>query len=93
MRARRARFGRMILAAAAGLSLGGSAVSQEGAPAGGKPAVDSKTEDDAMRKPKVGEPAPDFRLKDHGGSETTLSRFKGKQNVLLAFFPKAFTGG
>ncbi len=40
---------------------------------------------------KVGEPAPDFTLKDHNGNDVTLSSFKGQKNVLLAFFPLAFT--
>ena len=40
---------------------------------------------------KVGEPAPDFTLKDDKKNEVSLSSFKGKRNVLLAFFPLAFT--
>jgi hypothetical protein len=50
---------------------------------------------------KVGEAAPDFTLpylvpKAEGGFETrqvTLASFKGKQNVVLAFFPAAFSPG
>jgi peroxiredoxin len=38
-----------------------------------------------------GTPAPDFRLKNVDGAEFTLSQFRGKKNVLLAFFPLAFT--
>ena len=41
--------------------------------------------------PKVGEPAPDFTLPSTAGAEVTLSALRGKQNVLLAFFPLAFT--
>ena len=41
---------------------------------------------------EVGQPAPDFTLDAHDGSQVTLSSFKGKQNVVLFFFPKAFTG-
>ena len=44
-----------------------------------------------MAGPKVGDPAPDFTLPSTGG-DVTLSSFKGKKNVLLAFFPAAFTG-
>ena len=44
-----------------------------------------------MAIPKVGEDAPDFVLKDQDGKEVKLSDFRGKQNVLLAFFPLAFT--
>jgi len=40
---------------------------------------------------KIGEAAPDFTLKDAKNNEVSLSSFKGKQNVLLAFFPLAFT--
>ncbi|HEV8633627.1 MAG TPA: peroxiredoxin [Chloroflexota bacterium] len=41
---------------------------------------------------EVGQPAPDFTLDAHDGSQVTLSSFKGKKNVVLFFFPKAFTG-
>jgi peroxiredoxin len=44
----------------------------------------------AASLPVVGSPAPDFTLPSTSGSEVTLSRLKGK-NVLLAFFPLAFT--
>ena len=40
--------------------------------------------------PAVGNPAPDFTLPSTAGSSVTLSAFRGK-NVLLAFFPLAFT--
>jgi peroxiredoxin len=40
--------------------------------------------------PKVGSPAPDFTLPSTSGADVTLSRLRGK-NVLLAFFPLAFT--
>ena len=40
---------------------------------------------------RVGEPAPDFTLPSTTGSDVTLSAFRGRQNVLLAFFPLAFT--
>jgi peroxiredoxin Q/BCP len=42
---------------------------------------------------KVGEPAPDFTLKATDGKTYTLSDFKGKQAVVIAWFPAAFTGG
>lgn len=41
--------------------------------------------------PAVGSPAPDFALHSTNGEVVTLSQFKGKSNVLLAFFPLAFT--
>lgn len=40
--------------------------------------------------PAVGSAAPDFTL-DSTAGPVTLSSFKGKQHVLLAFFPLAFT--
>ena len=42
---------------------------------------------------KVGMIAPDFTLKDEEGAERNLSDYLGKQNVVLAFYPKDFTGG
>ena len=42
---------------------------------------------------KVGQPAPDFTLPDTTGKKVTLSDFKGKKNVVLAFYVLAFTGG
>jgi peroxiredoxin Q/BCP len=42
---------------------------------------------------KVGDKAPEFKLKGSDGKEYTLSQFKGKRAVVLAWFPKAFTGG
>jgi peroxiredoxin len=41
--------------------------------------------------PGVGAIAPDFTLPSTAGVDVTLSAFRGKQNVLLAFFPLAFT--
>jgi peroxiredoxin len=42
---------------------------------------------------KVGDAAPDFSLPSTSGGTVTLSSFKGKKPVVLAFFPAAFTGG
>src|SRR4051812_8557379 len=42
---------------------------------------------------KVGDPAPDFTLQATDGKTYTLSSFRGKQAVVLAWFPKAFTQG
>jgi peroxiredoxin len=42
---------------------------------------------------KVGDPAPDFTLKASDGKTYKLSDFKGKQAVVVAWFPRAFTGG
>ncbi|TNE72236.1 redoxin domain-containing protein [bacterium] len=40
----------------------------------------------------VGSLAPDFTLKNSDGLEVTLSSFKGEKNVVVLFFPLAFTG-
>ena len=41
---------------------------------------------------KVGDAAPDFTLQASDGQTYTLSKLKGR-TVVLAWFPKAFTGG
>jgi cytochrome oxidase Cu insertion factor (SCO1/SenC/PrrC family) len=42
---------------------------------------------------KVGDQAPDFTLTDTDGQQVKLSDFRGKKNVVLAFYVLAFTGG
>ena len=44
-------------------------------------------------KLKVGDTAPDFTLSDTTGEKVKLSDFRGKNNVVLAFYIFAFTGG
>lgn len=41
----------------------------------------------------VGDPAPDFTLQASDGRTYTLADFKGKQAVVVAWFPKAYTSG
>jgi mycoredoxin-dependent peroxiredoxin len=41
---------------------------------------------------EVGDLAPDFELKDQHGSPVTLSGLRGKKNVVLVFYPLAFSG-
>ncbi|NRD64726.1 redoxin domain-containing protein [Corallococcus exiguus] len=43
--------------------------------------------------PQVGETAPDFTVKDTAGATHTLSEMVKKGPVIVAFFPRAFTGG
>ena len=53
-----------------------------------------KKEDSGM--PKVGDVAPDFTLKYFDGNDlkdVKLSDYRGKKNVVLAFYIFAFTGG
>ena len=39
----------------------------------------------------VGQKAPDFTLPAHLGGEITLSDYLGQKNVVLVFYPLAFT--
>jgi peroxiredoxin (alkyl hydroperoxide reductase subunit C) len=41
---------------------------------------------------QVGEQAPAFTLKDQNNQEWTLSEFRGERNVLVVFYPLAFSG-
>jgi peroxiredoxin Q/BCP len=42
---------------------------------------------------KVGDTAPDFKLQASDGKTYSLADFRGKQAVVLAWYPKAFTSG
>lgn len=42
---------------------------------------------------EVGDKAPDFSLPASDGQTYSLSQFLGEKPVVIAFFPKAFTGG
>ncbi len=42
---------------------------------------------------KVGDVAPNFTLSGTMGGKVTLADYIGKNPVVLAFFPAAFTGG
>lgn len=53
-------------------------------------------ESSSMAMPKVGQMAPDFTLKYFDGNDlkdVSLSQYRGKKNVVVAFFIFAFTGG
>jgi peroxiredoxin len=41
---------------------------------------------------EVGSHAPDFELKDQHGTSVRLSSFRGARNVVLVFYPLAFSG-
>ncbi|WP_077022848.1 peroxiredoxin [Fuerstiella marisgermanici] len=47
----------------------------------------------AQAELKVGDDAPAFELKGSDGKTYKLADFKGKSAVVVAWFPKAFTGG
>lgn len=46
-----------------------------------------------MTFPAVGELAPEFALYDQHGEQVSLADFRGKQSVVLYFYPKAMTPG
>lgn len=74
---------------AAGFVLAGSLAMMMTVPASAAPK-------EASTMPKVGDVAPDFSLHYFDGNnlkEVKLSDFRGKQNVVLAFYIFAFTGG
>ena len=41
---------------------------------------------------EVGQTAPEFTLRDQHGQPISLTSFRGRQNVVLMFYPWAFTG-
>ena len=41
---------------------------------------------------EIGSTAPDFKLKNQHGEEVSLSSFKGNKNVVILFYPFAFSG-
>jgi hypothetical protein len=76
-----------LTAIAAWLLIGGSLTSQ--LCAADKPSMPPPTL-------KVGDVAPDFKLQYFDGNDlkdVTLSQYRGKKNVVLAFYIFAFTGG
>jgi len=57
------------------------------------PAVRAEEKAKEAVKVEAGKPAPEFTLKDHDGKDVKLASFRGKKSVLVAFYPKDFTGG
>jgi cytochrome oxidase Cu insertion factor (SCO1/SenC/PrrC family) len=75
----------LLLAGALALASTAPAAAQSKEPEGGSTAM-----------PKVGDVAPDFTLKYFDGNDlkaVSLSQYRGKKNVVVAFFIFAFTGG
>ena len=84
----RVRFAAAALAAA---GLAGTAAAQAQT---GQAATAPAQQMVAKTHLKVGDTAPDFTLRGTGGREPVkLSDFRGKKNVVLAFYVLAFTGG
>ncbi len=62
----------------------------------GPVAAQSKPPEGGASMPKVGDVAPEFTLKYFDGNDlkdVSLSQYRGKKNVVVAFFIFAFTGG
>ena len=50
-------------------------------------------ESKSAEAPKVGDMAPDWEMVGSDGKTYKLSDYKGKQAVVVAWYPKAMTGG
>jgi len=60
------------------------------------PLSQAAPKEDAATMPKVGDPAPDFKLQyfdGHDLKDVSLSQYRGQKQVVLAFYIFAFTGG
>lgn len=60
------------------------------------PMVAQGKPESAASMPKVGDAAPNFTLKYFDGNDlkdVSLEQYRGKKNVVLAFYIFAFTGG
>jgi peroxiredoxin Q/BCP len=71
----------LLLLASAGFGVAVSAQAPQQAAAAAQPTL------------KIGDPAPDFSLQASDGKTYKLSSFRGKQAVVVAWFPAAFTSG
>ena len=84
-----------VFAAAAGIGILPAA--DPAAPAAGKPSgaapPPAAAAEPAVKPLQPGDVAPDFSLAGSDGKTYTLAEFKGKRAVIVAWFPKAFTGG
>ena len=90
---------RKLRPAALALALAAGASAQEAAKPAAQPTPSPQPAAQPQRPPmpkthlKVGDAAPDFTLPDTKGQPVKLSDFRGKKNVVLAFYVLAFTGG
>ena len=73
---------------------GGEQTATEGATEPAAAVEPAETEGgDAPMVAEIGKPAPDFVLPGSDGVEHALADHRGKRAVVIAWFPKAFTGG
>jgi len=83
---------RVLMTLMAGLSMAGAAMAQTPTPVppvGQAPAAAPAP----VFTVKAGDVAPAFSLQGSDGKTYTLADFAGKKAVVLAWYPKAFTGG
>jgi hypothetical protein len=75
-------YGLLAIALIVGMLMGYAGTALFGSPSAGK-----------IRNARlgVGDEAPDFRLPDHTGGYVRLSDFEGQSNVVIAFYPLAWT--
>jgi peroxiredoxin Q/BCP len=83
----------MIRPSTAGMPEGGGAPPAPGAAAATPAAAAPATPESQVKPLEAGDMAPDFALAGSDGKTYHLSDFKGKRAVVVAWFPKAFTGG
>jgi cytochrome oxidase Cu insertion factor (SCO1/SenC/PrrC family) len=81
------------LVAGSMLFAGSLALAQQQASTQQPPAAAAQNRTIAHTNLKVGDMAPDFTLPDDQHHQVKLSDFRGKKNVILAFYVLAFTGG
>jgi cytochrome oxidase Cu insertion factor (SCO1/SenC/PrrC family) len=72
---------------------GGSGADTSNSAAGAQTGASPQQPSAPQTQLKVGDRAPDFELTDTEGQKVRLSDFRGKKNVVLAFYVLAFTGG
>jgi thioredoxin-dependent peroxiredoxin len=80
----------LILSLLAAAAAQAPATQPNGSPA---PAAAAPSAPPQAARPTVGQAAPSFSAASTADKTVTLADFKGKQTLVLAFFPKAFTGG
>jgi cytochrome oxidase Cu insertion factor (SCO1/SenC/PrrC family) len=95
MNSRKTGWLALALAAAAGIgTVSAGDPATPGAEQGkGTTAQVAKAAEPAAKPPDAGDVAPAFSLPGSDGSTYTLADFKGRKAVVVAWFPKAFTGG
>jgi cytochrome oxidase Cu insertion factor (SCO1/SenC/PrrC family) len=71
----------------------GAGANASNSPAGAQANSSSQPPAAPQTQLKVGDRAPDFALTDTEGQAVRLSDYRGKKNVVLAFYVLAFTGG